>query len=160
MLPTCSFPVPFDSSFIFPSLDTRQFVPRTVDSASSTANCLWAAICTVLTGWNKHARVLEELLVSHRRGGPYFHLYRLPLADPLWQHPEQLEFACTSDFLVLARVMTVNILVYWPAHGDMPARWVQFAGHHHRPAGATIYLAHTVLRNQGHVVSVRGLRPV
>ena len=105
-------------------------------------------------------RVLEELLVSHRQGGPYSYLYGLRLADPHWEHPEQLEFACTAAFLVLARVMKVNILVYWPAQGDMPARWVQFAGQHHGPAGNTIYLAHTVLRNQGHVVPVMGLRPV
>ncbi len=160
MLPTCSFPVFFDSPFSFPSLDIRQFVPRTSDSASATANCLCAAICTVLTGWNKHAWVLEDLLISHRRGGPYSHFYGLPLADPLWRHPEQLEFACTADFLVLARVMIVNILVYWHAQVDMPARWVQFAGHHHGPAGETIYLAHTVFRNQVHIVPVRGLLPI
>ncbi len=88
----------------------------------------------VLTGWNDQAGLLEELLVSHRRGGPYSYLYGLPLADPSWKHPEQLEFVCTADFLVLARVMRVNILVYWPAQEDMPARWVQFAGHHHGPA--------------------------
>ena len=146
--------------FSCPSLDTQRFVPKTVDFASATANCLCAAISMVLTGWNDQAGLLEELLVSHRRGGPYSYLYGLPLADPSWKHPEQLEFVCTADFLVLARVMRVNILVYWPAQEDMPARWVQFAGHRHVPAGDTIYLAHTVLRNQGHVVPVRGLLPI
>ena len=146
------------SCFSEPPLDTQGFVPVTMDSASAYFNCLCSAIHTVLTGCNKRADVLEELLLTHRRGGPYSYLYNLPWADPMRSHPEHLEYACSADFLVLARTLRVSIMVSWPAKGDLPARWVKFSGHDHGSTQNAIYLAHVISRKQGHVIPVTGLR--
>ncbi len=129
-----------------------------METASDSANCLCAAVCAVLTGWNDQASVLEEFLVKHRREGPNSHLYSLPLSDKHWESPEELEYACAADLTVFARALRVNILVYWPAKDSLPARWVQFPGHHHGSGGDTMYFAHLVSNQQGHIVPVVGVQ--
>ncbi len=74
-----------------PFLDTSRDVPLTAETASDSANSLCAAVCSALTGWNSQAIVWEELLVKHRREGPYSRLYTLPLSNKHWDYPEELE---------------------------------------------------------------------
>ena len=69
----CRSNFPFSSSA--PSLETSQYFPLTAETACDCDNCLCAAICSILTGWNSQASILEELLVKHRHDGPHSHLY-------------------------------------------------------------------------------------